>query len=356
LTAAKGNRKLPPAMPLIANLIAKLQRHPKRIVFPEGSDPRILQAARQIVTRRMGVPVLLGDRLQIKETAARLDLSTEGMRLIEPERSDDFEDFVTSLETLRRYKGLKADEARSIMRNVNYFATMMLERGQADALVGGATATASSALRPLFQIIAKQEGVQTASSMLVLDTENEKIGIEGVIFMADCGVIPEPTPEQLADIAVTTALLASHLTNQLPRVAMLSFSTKSSSSHPAVMKMRAATELAREKARKFHVAMEIDGELQVDAALDPATAKLKDVASSVAGRANVLIFPDLNSGNIASKMVQALAGANMHGQIITGLRRPAAEISRSASAHDILGAAAIVGCQAIDRRLLYGTL
>jgi phosphotransacetylase len=215
-------------------------------------------------------------------------------------------------------------------------------------------ATASSALRPMFQIIPLQEGVQTASSIMVIDMEARSVGIDGVLFMADCGVLPEPTVDQLADIAVTTATLAHHLTNTLPRVAMLSFSTKSSSTHPSLTRVRQATALAREHARARQVPMEIDGELQVDAALDRATAITKSAGGEVAGQANVLIFPDLNSANIGSKLVQILAGANAYGQIITGLQKPAAEISRGASAHDILGVAAIVGAQATDRRLLFG--
>jgi len=342
-------------MALIQKLIEKLQRHPKRIVFPEGADPRILQAARQFTTRRMGVPILLGDRTRIKENAAKLDISLEGMRLIEPERSDDFEEFVNRFETLRRYKGIRADEARSAMTSTSYYAVMMLATNQVDAIVSGATATASSALRPLFQIIPKQDGVRTASSMLICDTEESKLGIDGTLFLADCGVIPEPDAEQLSDIAVTTARLAHHLTNALPRVAMLSYSTKSANPrHMSVSKMKAATELAREKARATLMDIEIDGELQVDAALDPLIAQNKVAGGGVAGHANVLIFPDLNSGNISAKLVQAIAGTNMFGQIITGLSKPAAEISRGASAHDIFGTATIVGCQAIDHRLLYG--
>ncbi|HLS27273.1 MAG TPA: phosphate acyltransferase [Opitutales bacterium] len=342
-------------MALIQKLIEKLQRHPKRIVFPEGSDPRIIQAARQFTTRRMGVPILVGDRTQIKETAARLDISLEGIRLVEPERTDDFDDFVQRFENLRRYKGVRGQEARAAIKNPNYYATMMLATNQVDAIVSGATESASSALRPLFQIIPRQEGVQTASSMLILDLDNPRLGIDGTLFLADCAVIPEPTVNQLSDIAVTTARIAHHLTNALPRVAMLSFSTKSSTSrYQSIARMRAAAELARDLARKTQVKMEIDGEMQVDAALDPAVALTKEVGGSVAGQANVLIFPDLNSGNITAKMVQILAGTPMFGQVITGLEKPAAEISRSASAHDIFGTATIVGCQAIDHRLLYG--
>jgi phosphate acetyltransferase len=342
-------------MSLLPKLIERLQRHPKRIVFPEGADPRVLQAARQWVTRRMGAPILLGDRGRIKEAAVALDVNLAGMRLIEPARSEDFEGFAARLAELRRDKGLKPGEAQAAMRDSNYFAAMMLAAGQVDALVGGATVSASSALRPLFQIIPRQEHVRTASSLMILDWDEQKVGMDGSLFLADCGVIPEPTAEQLADIAIATAMIAHHLTNQLPRVALLSYATKSAVDRPAVVKMRTATALARARAAAAALPMEIDGELQVDAALDPHAAEAKQVAGAVAGRANVLIFPDLASANIGFKLVQALAGANTFGQIITGLSRPAAEISRGASAHDVFGAAAVVGCQAIDRRLLYGT-
>ena len=341
-------------MPLIPRLVEKLQRHPKRFVFPEGGDPRVVQAARQIVTRRMGAPILLGDRGAIKDAAAQLDISLQGMRVIDPARSSDLDDFAARFAEIRRAKGLQLAEARTIVTDPNYFATMMLATAQADAIIGGATVTASSALRPLFQIIPRQEGVNTASSIMVLDFDEKKVGIDGSLFLADCGVLPEPTAEQLADIAIATARLAHHLTNETPRVALLSYSTKGTSPHPSLVKMRLATQLAlaRVPALKFPIAL--DGEMQVDAALDLRTAEMKKIAGGVAGRANVLIFPDLNSGNIAFKLVQILAGANTFGQIVTGLACPAAEISRGSSAHDVFGAAAIVGVQAISRNLLYG--
>ncbi len=341
-------------MPLIPRLVAKLQRHPKRFVFPEGGDPRVLQAARQIVTRRMGAPILVGDRAAIKDAAARLDISLQGMRLIEPSRASDLDEFAERYLELRKGRGLQLAEARAIMADPAYYATMMLATAQADALIGGATVSASSALRPLFQILPKQEGVNTASSVMVLDFDENKIGLDGSLFLGDCGVIPDPTAEQLADIAITAARIAHHLTNDTPRVALLSYSSHGSSSHPSVLKMRAATELARAKIPEQKFAIEIDGEMQVDAALDPRTAEMKAITGGVGGRANVLVFPDLNSGNIAFKLIQVLAGANTFGQIVTGLSRPAAEISRGSSAHDVFGAAAIVGVQAISHNLLYG--
>ena len=277
------------------------------------------------------------------------------MRLIEPARSEDFDDFVARFLALRREKGCTGAQAEAALRDNNYFATMMLAAGQVDALVGGATVSASSALRPLFQIIPRLEHVTTASSLMILDWDEPRVGIEGSLFLADCGVLPEPSPEQLADIAIATALIAHHLTNALPRVALLSYASRSELDHPGVVKMRTAATLARARAAAAALPMEIDGELQADAALDPHVAETKLVAGPVGGRANVLVFPDLASANIGFKLVQVLAGANTFGQIVTGLSRPAAEISRGASAHDVFGAAAVVGCQAIDRRLLYGS-
>lgn len=343
-------------MPLLPKLIERLQRHPKRIVFSEGADPRVLQAARQWVTRRMGAPILLGDRGVIKETAARLSLDLKGMRIIDPQRSEDTPAFIEQLAGIRTCPALAQLDPREAVHNTGYYATLMLLNAQADGLVGGAAVSNASALRPLFQIIPRQDYVETPSSLMILDWDERRIGADGTLFLADCGVIPEPTAEQLCDIALSTAMIARHLTNELPRVAMLSYSSKSNSQHPAIVKMRRATELARAKAQTAALPMEVEGEMQVDAAIEPHIAEAKGIAGPVAGKANVLIFPDLNSGNIAFKLVQLLAGANTFGQIITGLSRPAAEISRGSTAHDVFGAAAVVGCQAIDRRLLYGTV
>ncbi|WP_221029134.1 phosphate acyltransferase [Actomonas aquatica] len=340
-------------MPLLNRLAAKLQRHPKRVVFPEGADARIMQAARQWVTRRLGVPILLGDRTEMKRLAVRLDINIEGMRLLDPSRADDFEVFVHEFHQMRAAKGMTLEAAREAMSDNSTYATMMLLHAQADALVGGATQSASSALRPLFQIIPRLPHVRTASSLMILSFDEKPLGTHGALFMADCGVIPEPTADQLADIAISTGIIAHHLTNESPRIAMLSFASHGAATHPSVLKMREATRLARERAAAAKLDFEIDGEIQADAALDAYTAKAKHVESPVAGRANVLIFPDLNSGNIAFKLVQHIAGAATYGQIVTGLTKPAAEISRGSSAHDVFGAAVVCGLQAIDRDLLF---
>lgn len=344
-------------MSLLDQLQAKLQRHPKRVVFPEGEDPRIIQAARQFATRRCGVPILLGDRVEIKDRAMRLDIRLDGIRIMEPERSDDVDLFLPMVESQPRFQDLSLEEKRDLVLNRHNFAAFMLASARADALVGGATLTASSGLRSLFRIVPKAQGVKTASSMMILDQENPNFGSEGILFLADCGVIPEPDASQLADIAVSTAHISSHLTNRIPRVGFLSFATQTKKIvHPSISRIREALDLARERASALGVHAEMDGEMQLDAALSPDVAAQKGMSeSAVAGRANVLIFPDLNSGNIASKMIQVVAGARTYGQIIVGLSRPCAEISRGAHAHDVYGTAVITACQAIDRQFLYGT-
>lgn len=340
-------------MRFIGGVIEKLQRHPKRIVFPEGTEPRVLQAARQFHSLRLGVPILLGDRTKIKDAAAALNVSVEGVRIIHPAASEDLDSFARRFELLRRSKGIKLAEAREAMHQPNYFGAMMVAMNQADGFVSGTNQTTGSVLRPLFQIIKVAPQATTASSCLVIEIENTRFGEHGVIFMADCGVIPEPTVEQLSDIAVSTAQLARQLLGTRPRVALLSFSTKGSATHPSVGKVQAATALAQQKADQKLLEADFDGELQVDAALVPEIAVRKVPDSKVAGRANVLIFPDLNSGNIGSKFVQHIARANAYGQILLGLDRPAADVSRGSNAHDILGVAAIVGVQSIEYHKLY---
>jgi phosphate acetyltransferase len=340
-------------MRFIGNVIEKLQRHPKRVVFPEGEEPRILQAARQFCALRLGAPILLGDAARVKAAAQGLNLSLDGIRVINPAESEDFENFVKRFHSLRREKGLRATEAREAMLQPNYYGTMMLAMHQADGLISGASHITSSLLRPLFQIIKAAPDIQTASSCMVMEVEDTRIGENGVLFMADCGVIPDPTVDQLASIAVSTARLARHLLGVRPRVALLSFSTKGSASHPSVGKVQAATAMAKRKAEQLFLEADFDGELQVDAALVPEIAERKLHDSKVAGRANVLIFPDLNSGNIASKLVRLVGHANAYGQILLGLNRPAADVSRGSTAHDILGVAAIIGVQATDYQKLY---
>lgn len=340
-------------MRFIGSVYEKLQRHPKRIVFPEGTEPRVLQAARQFHSLRLGVPIVLGDRTHVKAAAEALNVSLEGIRIINPVESPDLDSFVKRFLLLRRSKGVEEPEAREAMVKPNYFGAMMVAMKQADGLVSGTNEITGSVLRPLFQIIKVAPKTTTASSCMVMEVEDTRFGDRGVLFMGDCGVIPDPSVEQLSDIGLHVAQLARQLVGTIPRVAFLSYSTKGSATHPSVMKVRAASALAQQRANEGQVEAEFDGELQVDAALVPEIAHRKLPESKVAGRANVLIFPDLNSGNIASKLIQHIARANAYGQILLGLDRPAADVSRGSSAHDILGVAAIVGLQSIEYQKLY---
>ena len=342
-------------MRFIGSVIEKLQRHPKRVVFPEGEEPRVLQAARQFHALQLGAPILLGDRDKVAALANDLKISLEGIRVLNPEKSEELENFVRRLSALRREKGMKPDDARAALLQPNYFGAMMVAMRQADGLVSGASHTTGSVLRPLFQIIKVAPQNTVASSCMVMELEDTRVGENGVLFMADCGVVPEPTSEQLAEIAVSTAQLARHLLNVKPRVALLSYSTKGSATHTSIGKVKAATALAERKTKEMFLEADFDGELQVDAALVPEIAGRKTHDPKVAGHANVLIFPDLNSGNIASKLARLVGRANAYGQILLGLNRPAADVSRGSNAHDVLGVAAIIGLQANAFNVLYPT-
>ncbi len=341
-------------MKFIESVFEKLQRHPKRIVFPEGTEPRILQAAARFVKLGLGTPILLGNRAAIEKAAAQEKVDLDHIGTIDPATASDLDVLCERLEKLRRYRDLGRAATREILIQPNYFAAMMTQHGQVDGLVGGANVYPGALLRPLIQVIKPLEDAKCMSSCILLEVPDKRFGENGVLLCADCAVIPEPTIDQLAGIAVQTGRICRQLTGVTPRIAMLSFSTKGSARMPLTEKMAAATALARQKAESEQFEMEIDGELQADTALLSDPAERKDVAASfVAGRANVLIFPDLNSGNIAVKMVKYLAGAESYGQILLGLSKPCAHISRAALVDDIVGVAAIIGLQAIEYHRLY---
>jgi phosphate acetyltransferase len=340
-------------MKFIESVFQKLRGHPKRIVFPEGTEPRVLQAAAEFVHLQLGVAVVLGKRDEVEAAAEKAKASLNKVHIIDPEMAEDLPLFIKRIESLSRYKGIADTDARKIVTNVNYFGALMLQNGQVDGLVGGATSNSGSILRPLFQLIKPLPGIKSISSCVVLQVLNTEYGERGVFTFADCGVIPNPNVDQLATIATESARLFRQLTGVIPRVAMLSYSTKGSAQTQDTEKIVAATALARQQLFDRKQAGEVDGELQVDTALVKEIAELKAPGSPVAGHANVLVFPDLNSGNIAIKLVQRLAGGEAYGQVLLGLEKPAADLSRGASVHEIVGVAAIVGLQAVEYRRLY---
>jgi phosphate acetyltransferase len=346
-------------MSFLQSVYAKLRRHPKRIVFPDGNDPRVIRAARMFNDRGLGVAILIGKRDEIEAVAAANSVSLEKVAVVDPETSSEMPRFLKMAAMLERYKGMEAGDLRNLLETPNYFACMMLQHGLVDGLVGGVGSYSSSLFRPLLQLIKPLPHAPVVSGAMVVEVPRHEYGDEGVLFFADCGVVPEPTVDQLASIGVQTGLLARQVFGKTPRIAFLSFSTHGSASHPSATKMAAAAAQAKELAIRIGGAdsldhpMEIDGELQGDTAIVPAVAQIKLPDSLVAGKANVLVFPDLNSGNIAAKLVQYLSGARVYGQIVTGLSRPAAELSRGTLSEDIAAVAAIIGLQAIEYRKLY---
>ena len=337
----------------IETVFEKLRRHPKRIVFPEGTEPAVVRAAGRFAKLGLGTPVLLGLRGDVEKVAAKAKVSLEHIGIVDPLKSSEMETFIPRLEKLKRYRDMGSAQAREILSKPNYFAAMMVQYNLVDGLVVGAGLTPTSTLRPLIQLIQPLPGISTISSCQMLDLSNKRFGERGVIFFADCAVIPEPTVDQLALIAVETGKVCRQLTGNKPRIAFLSFSNRNGSQLPAVRKVAAATALARQRAMDAGLEMEIDGEMQADTALVPDLAAIKAHESLVAGKANVLIFPDLNSANIASKLVKHLAGAEVYGQFLLGLSRPCADVSRGASDDEILGVASTIGLQAIQYRTLY---
>jgi phosphate acetyltransferase len=340
-------------MKFIESVFEKLRRHPKRIVFPEGTEPRVLQAAARFVKLQLGAPILLGKQDEIEKEAAKYGIDLSRIGIIDPGTAEDLPIFCKHLERLQRYQKFSNNDVREAMLNPNYFGAMMIQHGQADGLVGGASVYAGNLLRPLIQLVKPLPDVKMISSCMMLEFANKQYGENGVMLFADCAVVPEPNIDQLAMIAVHTGKICRRITGMTPRIAMLSFSTKGSSKLPAAEKIAAATALAKKKIAEEKLEMEIDGELQADTALLKDLAQRKAPSSPVAGSANVLIFPDLNSGNIGAKLVQYLAGADTYGQILIGLSKPAADLSRGASVDEIVGVAAIVGLQAIEYRKLY---
>ncbi len=314
----------------LTTIKSKASQKKKTIVLPESHDERVLKAAETLTKQNIASIITLGNEEKIFDDVKKLNIDLSNVRIIDPEKSDRFDSYTNTFYELRKKKGLTIEQAREIMRRDLFFGAMMVKEGIADGSVAGSTASTADVLRAGIQCIGMADGISIVSSFFLM------VFPEKTYTFSDCGVVPDPNAEQLADIAISAADNHHKLTGEIPVVAMLSFSTKGSAQHESVEKVIEATKIAKNK----RTDLMIDGELQFDAAIVESIGKKKAPGSEVAGHANVLIFPDLNAGNIGYKIAQRLGGCEAIGPLIQGLKKPYFDLSRGCSADDIVNTAA----------------
>ena len=311
----------------------KAKADKKKIGLPEGEDERVLEAAREIASEGLADLIILGD-------PDKIDI--DGVTVVDPKRGEKHEEYAQKFAELRAKKGVTIEQAREQLDDATYYATMMVKMGDADGLVSGACHSTANTLRPALQILKTAPGTKLVSAFFIMCTGKEEYGENGTLLLADCGLNIDPNADELSEIAIGSAESWKFFMSDEPRVAMLSFSTMGSAKGDTPTKVQEATKLANEKAPE----LALDGDLQLDAALVPSVANLKAPNSNVAGKANVLVFPDLQSGNIGYKLVQRFADAEAYGPILQGIARPVNDLSRGCSAEDIVGVVAITAVQA----------
>lgn len=330
-------------MSAIEKIKAKARADVKHIVLPEGTEPRTVQASAKILKEGVARVTLLGNPDEVRKVAAETGTDLTGVAIIDPATSEKSAAYAELLYELRKAKGMTPEQATELVtKNPLYYGAVMLKAGDADGMVAGAINSTGNVLRPALQIIKTAPGIKVVSSCFIMELPDPKWGDNGVMIFGDCAVIPNPTAEELAAIAIASAASGKQLVDINPRVAMLSFSTKGSAKHENVTKVQEATKLAHELAPD----LQLDGELQADAALVESVGQLKSPGSTVAGHANVLVFPDLQAGNIGYKLVQRLAGAEAIGPIIQGLAKPVSDLSRGCSVDDIVSVVSITAVKA----------
>ncbi len=319
-------------------IIELAKSNPKRLVLPEGKDVRVLKAAEMIIKEGFTTELyVLGNEDELTKMAKSENINLKGVTLVNPEKTPYLNDFVSTLYEMRKSKGMTEEEAEKLMKDDVYHGAMMLKKGMVDAMVSGSLTPTAKTVRASLIIIRPKDGIKTISGSFVMVVPDCKYGVDGAFIYADCGVVPEPTAEQLADIAIASADSCRKLLNATPVVALLSFSTLGSAEAPSIDKIRDAVKILK----KRNVDFEFDGEMQFDAAVEPSVAKSKAPDSKVAGKANVMIFPDLNAGNISYKITQRLAKAEAYGPLLQGLSKPINDLSRGATPEDIYVVSAI---------------
>ncbi len=316
---------------LLNEIKSKAKELKKTIVLPESHDERVLKAAETLIKEKLASVITLGNVNKVRESAKKIGVNLEGVRIIDPMLSDKLSDFSNIFYNLRKHKGITIEKARETLQRDLFFGSMMVKEGMADGSVSGSTASTADVMRAGIQCIGMPEGISIVSSFFLM------MFPERTFSFADCAVVPIPDANQLADIAISTADNHRKLTGEEPFVAMLSFSTKGSAEHESIDKVIEATKLVRQKRPDINV----DGELQFDAAIIESIGKKKAPGSEVAGKANVLIFPDLNAGNIGYKIAQRLGGAEAVGPMVQGLKKPFFDLSRGCSVDDIVNTSSI---------------
>jgi phosphate acetyltransferase len=330
-------------MDLLEKIISNSKKHNKVIVLPEGEEERTLKAADIILSENMARLVLIGDPAAIQKKAGSFNLKhIEKATLVNPRQHDKMGHYIEMMYEMRKEKGLTKEKASELILDPLYLATLMIKNGDADGEVAGAINFTGDVLRPAFQYIKTLPGISVVSGAFIMVLKDKEFGEDGIMVFADCAVHPNPDAQQLAEIAIATAQTAKSIAGIEPRVAMLSFSTKGSAKHEMVDKVVEATRLAKSMAPN----LKIDGELQADAAIIESIGKSKSPDSEIAGRANVLVFPTLETGNIAYKLVQRLAHAEAIGPVLQGMAAPINDLSRGCSVSDIVNLVAITANQA----------
>ena len=335
-------------MSLIEKIIARAKANKQRIVLPEAEEERTLRAADRVLAEDMANIILIGNPAKVKALAEKKGLTHIGeATLIDPENNPRSEEYAQLLCELRKSKGMTIEQARELVKNPLYLGCMIIKTEGADGQISGALSTTGDTLRPALQIIKCAPGITCVSGAMLLITQKPEYGENGVLVVGDVAVTPMPDADQLAQIAICTAQTAKSVAGfEDPRVAMLSFSTKGSAKHEVVDKVVEATRLVRERQPQ----LKVDGELQADAALVPSVGEKKAPGSDIAGKANVLVFPNLEVGNIGYKLVQRLGDAIAIGPILQGIARPVNDLSRGCSVEDIYYLIAITACQAMDAK------
>ncbi len=329
-------------MSIIDGVKEKARANPKTIVLPEGDEARTVQAAQIIKSEGIARPILLGKAESVRESAKLNGADISGIEIIDPDTSPLLTKYADCIYEMRKAKGVSPEDALKLARDPMYYGIMMVKLGDADGLVSGAVHTTGGMLRPALQLIKTKPGIKVVSSSFLMELPNPEIGWNGLLVYSDCVVMPCPTAEELANIAVSAAETARTLCGiKEPRVALLSFSTKGSAKHELVSKVQQAVQIAHELAPDLI----LDGEMQFDAAIVPAIGASKAKGSPVAGRANVLIFPDLQAGNIGYKITERLGGARAYA-VLQGLAKPCNDLSRGCSVNDIVTTVALTAVQA----------